>query len=320
MTREEFIDTDPLKYGNGRVNLLISSSVVDPVNDLTPIPPYTLQGISLPDKSKNGVNIAAALREVDRLRFEFTEGQIDVDIIGRRKRAGYFYYLIEPVTVNTYPTDVGPSQEPVVNDSEFAFVPYVEGAFKNSDYNPIINNSEGSKLNSTVQVVDRFSGQGNPTNLTAILNTQAEPAEIQDCAYTKIGIINSRYNGSKQTNAKTLTEYNKQRYTDFVLSSGLPGNEPALGFRSFEGSLHSTDAPDATIRDVAERTTLTVYFNTTLTQSGSSYVYPNFPESGNILYEADGNKMKRIVNQRVYSTANDVIYSVSEAGFVTRIK
>ena len=91
-------------------------------------------------------------------------------------------------------------------------------------------------------------------------------------------------------------------------------------FRSFEGSLHSIDAPDATIRDVAERTTLTVYFNTTLTQSGSTYVYPNFPETSNILYEADGNKMKRIVNQRVYSTANDVIYSVSEAGFVTRIK
>ena len=104
MTREEFIDTDPQRYGNGRVNLLISSSVVDPVNDLTPVPPYTLQGISLPDKSKNGVNIAAALREVDRLRFEFTEGQIDVDIIGRRKRAGYFYYLIEPVTVNSYTT------------------------------------------------------------------------------------------------------------------------------------------------------------------------------------------------------------------------
>lgn len=319
MTREEFIETPPQKYGFGRVNLLISSSVVDPINDPTPVPPYEIQGISLPNRSKNGVNISPALREVDRLRFEFTEGVIDVDIIGRRKQAEYFYYLIEPINVNTYPTAIGPSDEPIVEDVDFAFVPYVTTAFNNSDYNPLINNSEGSKLNDIVQVVDRFASQGTPTNLQAILATKAEPAEIQNCAYTKVGIVNARYTGTKETNARTITEYNKERFTRAVQFSGLTGNEPALGFRSFEGSLHSTDAPDATIRDTAERTTLTVYFNTTLTLTGSAYTYPNFPVVGNILYEADGNKMKRIVNQRVYSTANDVIYSVSEAGFINRI-
>lgn len=324
MTREEFIETAPQKYGFGRVNLLISSSVVDPINDPTPIPPYQIQGISLPNTSKNGINISPALREVDRLRFEFTEGVIDVNIIGRRKQKEYFYYLIEPLNVNTYPTDVGPSDEPIIEDSDFAFVPYVTTAFNNSDYNPLINNSEGSKLNDIVQVVDRFASQGTPTNLQAILATKAEPAEIQNCAYTKTGIINARYTGTKETNAKTITEYNKERFTSGVTRTGLVGNEPALGFKSFEGSLHPVDATDAPIRDAAERETLTVYFNTALrysTPSGSAKVstwnYPNFPDAGNILYQSEGNKMKRIVNQRVYSTANDTIYDIDETGLVT---
>lgn len=325
MTREEFIETAPQKYGFGRVNLLISSSVADPVNDPTPVPPYQIQGISLPDRSKNGINISPALREVDRLRFEFTEGVIDVNIIGRRKQAEYFYYLIEPINVDTYPTAVGPSDEPIVEDSDFAFVPYVTTAFNNSDYNPLINNSEGSKLNDIVQVVDRFASQGTPTNLDAILALTAEQAEIQNCAYTKVGIINARYTGTKETAAKTITEYNKEKFTTAVSGSSLVGNEPALGFKSFEGSLHPTDATDAPIRSAAERETLTIYFNTALRfttpPSGSSKVatwnYPNFPDTGNILYQSDGNKMKRIVNQRVYSTANDTIYDIDETGLVT---
>ena len=152
----------------------------------------------------------------------------------------------------------------------------------------------------------------------------AEQAEIQNCANTKVGIVNARYKGTKETAAKTITEYNKEKFTTAVAGSSLVGNEPALGFKSFEGSLHPTDATDNPIRNAAERETLTIYFNTALrftapsgSAKGATWNYPNFPDTGNILYQSDGNKMKRIVNQRVYSTANDTIYDIDETGLVT---
>jgi hypothetical protein len=322
MTREQFIATPPMKYGNGRVNLLISSSIVDPVTDLTPLPPYEIQGLSVPDRSKEGINIAAALREVNALRLDFTEGQLSLRITGRRKKNGYFYYLVDPISVNTYPTSFGPSSEPIVEDSNFVFVPYVQSSFNNSDYNPLINNSVGSKVNSTTQVVDRFASQATPTNMTAILNQKAEPAEIQNDAYTKIGYVNSRYNGTKLTSARTVTEPNKHKFTDKTISGSVSGNEPALGFRSIEGSIHPIDSQNTTIRELSERELVDVYFNTILLfspPSGSTvsvWNYPNYPDNNNFLYTSEGNKMNRVVNSKVYSTNNNTIYTVNEAGNV----
>ena len=318
MTREQFIETAPQKYGNGRVNLLLSSSVSytgsNPQGEA--IPPYTVLGISIPDTSKNGVPIGPALREVQSLRFDFGNEQVSVDITGKRKQNGYFYYLVQPILTDNYPTGVGPGGEPLVSGSAFVFVPYVQSSFNNSDYNPLINNSETSKVNAIAQVVDRFASQNNPTNLTAILHQQAEEAQLQNCSYTKVGSINAKYTGTKETNARTITQYNKQKFTDAVLATGITGNEPALGFRSFQGSLHSTDAPDATIREIAERKTIDVFFNTTLTTTGSELVYPNFPVAGNFLFSSEGNSMNRITNQKVYGIEDDVIYTLSETGQV----
>ena len=318
MTREQFIETPPQKYGNNRVNLLLSSSVsyTGSVPSGEAIPPYTVLGISLPDTAVNGVDLTSPLRNVESLRFNFGNKQIAVNITGKRRQQGYFYYLVDPIVTNEYPTDVGPGGEPLVEDSHFVFVPYVQSSFNNSDYNPLINNSEGSKPNVVTQVVDRFASQNNPTNLEAILARKAEPAELQNCSYTKVGSKNQKYNGTKLTNSRTVTEYNKSKFTSKVVSTGIKGNEPAMAFRSFEGSLHSLDVPDDPIRQLADREIEEIYFQSTLVLLGNDLVYPNFPITGDILYKAVGNNKNRIVNQKVYGIEDDIIYTLLENGEV----
>ena len=316
MTIEEFIETRPQNYGTGNVNLLLSSSVANLGVDDTPIPPFTIQGVAIPNISKEGVDISSALREIQTLRFDFTEGQVSTRIVGKQKKTGYFYYLVEPIQVDTYPTQIGPGGETEFRDSEFVFVPYVQTSFNNNDYNPLINNSEGSKVNSVAKQVDRNSSQSNPTNLSAILNGSAAAAEIQNCSYTKVGLITGRYNGTKSTSAPTQTEFHKQRFTDLITSRGIEGNEPALAFTTFKGSLHSLDSPNNIITSVIERKEQDLYFNSTLILSGSTFTYPNFPIVGSFVYKSDGNKKVRVVSQKIYGIEDGSIYTVTETGEV----
>ena len=320
MTIEDFIETRPQNYGKGNINLLLSSSVVNPGIDDTPVPPFTLQGIAIPNISKEGVDISSALREIETLRFDFTEGQVTTTIIGKQKKKEYFYYLIDPINVNTYPSSIGPGGETEYKDSEVVFVPYVQTSFNNNDYNPLINNSEGSKRNDTTQRVDRTTSQNKPTNLLAILQGTAEPAEIQNCSYTKVGIIRGRYNGTKTTAAPTQTEFNKQRFTDLVVSRGIDGNEPALSFTTFKGSIHPVDAKTTTVQALADRKVVDVYFKAETALSGSSITYINFPQANSFIYTVDGNNFKRVVNSKVFAVENEDTFVLNEDGQVIRIE
>lgn len=320
MTIEEFIDTRPQNYGVGNVNLLISSSVVDPGFDNTPIPPYTLQGIAIPNFSKEGVDISSALREIVTLRFDFTEGQINTKVIGKQKKKEYFYYLIDPVVVNTYPTQIGPGGETEYRDSEFVFVPYVQTSFNNNDYNPLINNSEGSKVNDVTKKVDRNTSQNEPTNLEAILNGTAQRAEVQNCSYTKVGLIRGRYNGTKTTAAPTQTEFNKQKFTDLVNSRFIYGNEPALAFTKFKGSTHPKDAQTSTISNLPDRKTIDIYFKSELIGPASARTYTNFPQLYSFVYTLDGNNFIRVVNSKVFANEIEKTFTLNEDGQVIQVE
>lgn len=320
MTIEDFIDTRPQNYGVGNVNLLISSSVVNPGVDDTPIPPFTLQGIAIPNFSKEGVDISSALREISTLRFDFTEGQISTQIIGKQKKQEYFYYLIEPVNVTTYPTQIGPGGETEFTDSEFVFVPYVQTSFNNNDYNPLINNSEGSKANDITVRVDRNSSQNKPTNLKAIINGTGQKAEIQNCSYTKVGLINGRYNGTKTTAAPTQTEFNKQRFIDLVRSRFIYGNEPALAFTKFKGSIHPKDANTATIETLPDRNTINVYFKSELIGPPENRTYTNFPLLYSFIYTLEGNNFKRVVNSKVFANEIESTFTINEDGQVIQVE
>ena len=319
MTLQEFINTRPQSYGTGNINLLYSSSISG--SEDTPIPPFILQGVTIPFVSQEGVDVTAALKEVDQFKFGFTSGSVTATITGRQKKTEYFYYTFENLVLDYLPTTIDAAGNNNYSDSEFVFIPYTTLAFNNNDYNPLINNSQGSKRNSRVRKVDRFSSQNIPTNLTSIILNTAELAELQNCSYTKRGLLNGRYNGTKTSAAGSLTVYNKQLLTTQITTKTIPGNEPALSFRELKGSVHPNDSDIATIKAInqSDREVLTIYFNAELTGTHPNKSYPNFPSVGSYIYIEDANRLIKVVNSKIYSIDKGTVYTTTELGAVSSI-
>jgi len=197
MTELEFLNTNPGNYGDGaNVNLLYSSSVADPGVDNTPLPPFVIQGVSIPFNAANGINISNALKEVETLRFDFTNGVTELNITARQKKNGWYFLRTEPTIFNTLPNLVSviapgtPSEQNIYrfDNSNFIFLPYTQLSFINNDYNVLFNNATISKVNAVAQVVDRSTDAANPTNLLAVINQSAQQAN------TKLFLYQSRVN------------------------------------------------------------------------------------------------------------------------------
>lgn len=298
MTELEFISTNPTSFGNGNTNLLISSSVSG--SEDTPIAPFTIQGMTVPFNSKAGTDVVSALKETEVLKFEFQGTIVESRIIARQKKSGYYYFRLTPVVVNQLPPLNIESDYEFV-DSEFIFKPYFETDFFNNDYNPLANTTNVSKTNAVVQVVDRISSQILPTNLQAILSSSAEPAQIQNCSYTKAGIINARYNGSKETDR------------------GVPGNDPAVGLATFKASLHPTDSDNTTVKNIqlSDREIIDVLFDTQLSGSHPNKIFQSFPTSGSFVFFDDDGRLTKVADQKVYAIDKDQVYTLNEFGGVT---
>lgn len=313
MTELDFIETSPIDYGGGNnVNLLISSSVTNPGVDNTPLAPFTLYGMTIPLQDENGLNIASALKEVEEIKFTFTEGTISTKILTRTRRNNYFYVRLEPKVFNTLPPVIDtlgvgtPAEQDIFryDGSEFIFTPYFQISFANNDFNPLMNTSNTSKANAVAMVVDRTSDAANPTNLTAILAGTAQPAQIQNCSYTKAGLIHARYEGTKLT------------------SGSFEGNDPALTFREFDASLHATKADNTTIKaiDDNKRDVVTLYFTPEITGSHPNKFLQNFPQSSSIVYEEVDNRFIRISEQKVYIVEEDTVLTMNDIGRVSLVE
>lgn len=312
MTELEFINTDPRTYGGaGNANLLMSSSVTNPGVDNTPVAPFHIQGLTIPFYDSNGLNLRPTLKEVDEIRFSFTEGVVKAKVLDRQKRNGWFFFRVEDVVVTTLPpvtatVAIGtPAEQDIYtySDSDFIFIPYTSLDFNNNDYNALLNNASVAKSNAVAQIVDRSSDAANPTNLQAIITFTATPAQVQNCTYTKAGIVNSRYDGTKLT------------------SGSIPGNEPALGLREFQGSTHPEGSSVTTIKNInlADRTVKTLYFNAFVSGSHPNKTVQTFPSGSNYIFEEQGNKFVRLVNRKIYSVEKGVVYSTNEFGVVDSV-
>jgi len=323
MTLQEFINANPAKWGTGNANLLISSSVTGSISEgtLEALPPYTVKGISVPVISKNNKRIEPALKEVNEFRFDVNGAIVKSKVLARQKRRGYYFFQLGDFILNTLPANLDVDGNPYYDDSEFVFVPYIAVSFINNDYNIIMSNSARSKLSETHRVVDRNSNPAVPSNLEAIISQSAERAEIQNCSYTKIGIISSRYEGTKTTKAGPIYKFNDDILEAEILTKAIPGNDPALALKEFKGSLHPNDASDATIRGIqlSDRTVENIFFDTILSGSHPNKAFSNFPIAGNFLQTEDGNRFVRAVNSKVYSVDKGLIFTTDELGEVISI-
>ena len=322
MTLEEFIETNPSSYGTGNMNLLYSSSVSGSNN--VPIAPFHLQGLSIPFSSKNSVNVTAALKEVQTFRFDYPTGQLTATITGRQQRTNYYYFTFTEIVTNTLPGTLSFSGDPIIEETPSVFVPYVTLNFNNSPYNPLGNNSEGSKTNPYIQRVDRLTSQFNPTNLDSIISGSGTNAELQQSAYTTTGIINGKYHGSKSAGITQVIsrEYNKQNLTATIAANQVSSDRPAVGLLTFEGSLHASDADTATVKDIlnADRTKVEILFESILTGSHPNKFYPNFPKVGNTVFGLEGNRTFKLTNNKIYSIDTDEVLTTNNLGVVTLVE
>lgn len=309
MTELEFISTNPANYGVGNANLLYSSSVTGPDN--IPVPPYLIQGLAIPFTTKDGVSVIAALKEVTKFKFTFVDSIVTATVREKKQQSGFYYYRLNPFFSQQLPESIDESGNTFEEDSLFTFIPYVAENFINSDYNPLINNSQGSILNSTRQVVDRTSDQAIPTNLAAILAGGAKPAEIQDSTYTAAGLANGRFKGTKLT------------------SGSVPGNDPALGLKSFKGLVFEIDADNTIIADSSAGESVEYYFNLrdSISRTGQLYRHnntytgsiPQLPSGnlpGSLIFEEQGNSFVRMVNKKIFAVESGFIYKTNEFGNV----
>lgn len=307
MTEQEFIQANPETLtGTGYSNLLMSSSVVQPGVDDTPLAPFHLQGMTIPYRTPNGVNIQTVLNQVDEFRFQFTEGIVRAKITNRQRRKGYYFFRFEEVIVNTLPTGVipvGGQQIPVLLQSDYIFIPYSSVPFFNNVYNPTIGNAIPAKKNSIAQVVDRNSSQANPTNLAAVIARGAQKASLQNCSYTKRGIINGRYLGTK------------------LNSGSIPGDDPAISLKEFEGSIHAFDASTETVKNISQsdRELKPIYFTPYLSGSHPTKRLSEFPAVDTYIYVEENNKFRRLVDSKVFSINKGTVYTSDEFGKVTLI-
>jgi hypothetical protein len=267
--------------------------------------------MTIPFYTDAGINLQPTLKEADEIRFNFTEGVVRSRILDRQKRNGWYFLRFEEVQVQTLPPVTGvvgigtPAEQSIYtfSNSNFIYIPYIRSSFINNNYNALINNATVPKVNAVAQVVDRSSDAQNPTNLQAIINLSATPAEVQNCSYTKAGIVNARYNGTKLT------------------SGSVPGDDPAIGLREFEGSIHPEGSSIETIKNInlADRDVKPIYFNALLSGSFPTRNVQSFPSGSNLLFEEQGNRFIRLVNRKIYSVEIGEVFSTNELGTVTSV-
>lgn len=326
MTLQEFIKANPTGWGTGNANLLVSSSVSGSYPNVESFPPYTVKGISIPFTSKNDKYIEPALKEVNEFRFKVQDGiLVKSKVLGRQKRNGYYFFSLADFVINSLPSTLDFDDNPEVENSEFVFVPYVSVSFINNDYNVLLSNSATSKLSDTHRIVDRMtalSGSADlPSNYNAIISQSAERAELQNCSYTKIGIVSSRYEGTRTSKAGNFYEFNEDIFEEKVLTRGIPGNDPALALKEFKGSIHPNDSTDTTIKAIqlSDRTIETIFFDTILAGTHPNKTYTNFPVSSSFLQTEDGTRFVRSVNSKIYSVDKGEIYTTNELGGVIAV-
>jgi len=104
------------------------------------------------------------------------------------------YYTLQYPDSFTYTPGLYPSSSTYLN-------PFINDVsnFYNSDYNPLINNTEGDRLSTKFQDIDYSTGIYTPTNFNLLISGSALKAAVQDSNYTSKRVTLPRYEGSKST-------------------------------------------------------------------------------------------------------------------------
>lgn len=340
----QFANTAP---ANGTINVLFSQSINSSPNAgdyAHSSSNTTVQAINVPFESDNGVNVQESLQQLDKITLNLKDGhegatKIVATIKNKTRKSGYFFLQLDQVDIldeneanvsasyfedfmsDTFavssshgrrvsdPLNIGSFAEipDPTSDEAVLLNPFIVGSFTNTDFEPLISNATDIKETTHRFKVDRIEDQANPKNFTAILNRNAELAEVQDSNYEDTGIVNARYEGTKINN------------------NGVEGNEPLQSFLRFDGSLHDDGADDNTIKNIAasERTIREFYFNVTssliLESDDNTFFYSRIPQVNNFLYQFDNEsrRYQRVPESKVFILDTAQVVTTNDEGLIT---
>lgn len=192
-----------------------------------------VKAIRVHRQSLGGVDSSRQIPNIDSILVEHTNGvykyqvnSIQIDPLDNDA----FYLTIKPEH-NTVPT--GSSSSVTI------FSPYSVTAFKNSDYNAIINNATDIRDSGIFMKVDNQGSQLTPSNLSGINSRSLPFAEIQDSNYDSKAYTNIRHSGVKHqasdfntiAGATGLVPVDSSR-TYFAIFNWIGGTSPDLPRKS----------------------------------------------------------------------------------------
>lgn len=360
------MDLDPADDDRGvspylNINLLISSSRQETASGsytlITPVGSVYIEGITIPTVGYNGVDLSSTLAGLEYIKFdmEVISGSIslDIPILSRKSKTTYYYFKLEKTYIGEAPDCLPSAYYDVAADtfdpkvirvyyydggSEMIFIPYLPYLFTSHDYNPLINNSEESRRSVVLRQLDKNGNQAIPTNMMAVRAGTATFAEVEDSAYSRVGNVTSKYEGSKLTN---------RGFLDF---------DPTMTVRSFLGSVHPLNSDLATLLTTTNIPTTYYYFNvcrppknlippsaslgsahpldldnyypslsgslTIVSASYTSNCLDNntvYTISGSLLYEKIKENYARLTNVKVLAAERGEVYTTDGLGYVYEI-
>ena len=252
-------------------------------------------------------DLLTVLQQVDKISIDVpasgsTMINVGLEILTRGKFKGieantdYYYFSVKPVVIKYDPEDewlidtftVG-SFSADFHHVPVNFLPYVQ--LKNyvySDYYPLINNAQESRLSTFAQESDRVGSGINPTNLVEIRNQTADYAAVQDSNYTDTGWTNARYVG---TNTSAIT---------------YKGVTPVIAGSSFQGEIFTSASSAAIIcgRTLADRVVVELL--------QSSPTGSLLPVTGSSIFNFTStvSKIENSVNNRIWlKDSNQIIFT-----------
>jgi hypothetical protein len=181
------------------------SEVIDNSNTLVNFPSFN---ISL-DHSGTPIN-----QDINNLQGNVISNQY-LNLLTLTSDGNNVGFIYSPMgRINSGSSDFIFSETP--QDIFYNFSPYLPSNFnfENSDYNPLLNNSQGERKNTFIQKIEYQNGIDIPSNLGPILQGQAEKADTPDSNYTSQKVIIPRYKGSK------LQSLDYNTYSDGDISYG----------------------------------------------------------------------------------------------------
>jgi hypothetical protein len=136
-------------------------------------------------------------------KLTFTADSTSVAVAdGGLGRVGFLFFSSSPVGgefEHLYIKNIGPAvgKKYLLPRDSYKINPTYSQVFRNSQYNPILNNVSGSRTNKFYQDVDYASSQYIPVNIDSIIRGTALTASVQESNYTTEKVIRPRYKGSK---------------------------------------------------------------------------------------------------------------------------